>query len=281
MATGTTMMQLGTIGPFGFDDFNPPEILGLYATAGCKVVQAYRNRSRNITAGEIRTVCADAGLTIDSLHGHFGDDLDPSSEDETIRTYTVDFYAFEADFVRQLGGDMVVVHPSPGRIPEGDLEKRYAQLRKSCEELAETATRLGVRFAFENMPPYHPVGGDVPRLVREIAAVGSDKIIFLLDTGHAHMTCGIDVAIEAAGRHLKYTHVHDNDGKSDTHVLPYRGTLPWDRLSSGFARIGYDGVFLLEVFEKADDLRKLFTEDWKRSIQAILAGQTPKPIRHV
>jgi sugar phosphate isomerase/epimerase len=269
------MMQLGTIGAFGFDDFDPPEVLGLYAAAGCRVVQAYRNRSKAIAVGDIRRVCDDVGLTIDSLHGHFGDDLDPSSEDETIRSYTVDFYAFEADYVRQLGGDMVVVHPSPSHIPDGDLENRYGQLRKSCEELAETAERLGVRFAFENMPPYHPVGSDVPRLVKEIAAVGSDRIIFLLDTGHAHMTCGMKIAIEAAGRHLKYTHVHDNDGKNDTHVLPFRGTLPWDTLSSGFAQIGYDGVFLLEVFEKAGDLRRLLNDDWKRKIQAILAGRSP------
>jgi len=269
------MMQLGTIGPFGFDDFNPPEILGLYAAAGCKVVQAYRNRAKNIPVADIRRVCDDVGMTIDSLHGHFGDDLDPSSEDETIRTYTVDFYAFEADYVRQLGGDVVVVHPSPGRVPEGDLEKRYGQLRKSLEELAETAARLGVRFAFENMPPYHPVGGDVPRLVKEIAAVNDERIIFLLDTGHAHMTCGIDTAVESAGRHLKYTHVHDNDGKNDTHILPFRGTLPWDRLSSGFARIGYDGVFLLEVFEKAADLRNLLNDEWKSRIQAVLSGRAP------
>lgn len=267
-------MQLGTIGPFGFDDFHPPEILGLYAGAGCQVVQAYRNRNRSVAAAEIRKVCDDVGMKIDSLHGHFGDDLDPSSEDETIRTYSVDFYAFEADFVRALGGDVVVVHPSPSHIPEGNLERRYAQLRKSCEELVKTAERMGVRFAFENMPPYHPVGSDVARLVKEIAAIGSDKIVFLLDTGHAHMTNGIAASMEIAGPHIKYTHVHDNDGKTDTHILPFRGTLPWDTLSAGFARHRYEGVFLLEVFEKADDLRKLLNDGWKAKIQAILAGRT-------
>ena len=267
-------MQLGTIGPFGFDDFDPAEILGLYAGAGCKVVQAYRNRNRSIAVADIRKICDDVGMTIDSLHGHFGDDLDPSSEDETIRTYTVDFYAFEADVVRQLGGDLVVVHPSPSHMPDGNLDKRYGQLRKSCEELAATAERMGVRFAFENMPPYHPVGSDVPRLVQEIAAVGSDKILFLLDTGHAHMTNGIAASMEAAGPHIKYTHVHDNDGKTDTHILPYRGTLPWDALSAGLAKTHYDGVFLLEVFEKAEDLRKLLNDGWKAKIQSILSGRT-------
>ena len=297
------MLQLGTIGPFGFDDFKPSEILGLYAGIGCKYVQAYRNRARTIAAKEIRQICGDIGLTIDSLHGHFGDDLDPSSTDETTRTYTVGVYEFEADYVRQLGGNMVVVHPSPsytnwqrsgggaggaagesrgkpaqtgsgavGESPE-QIERRYAALQKSFEELQATGERLGVTFAFENMPPYHPIGADVPRLVNEIARFGGSRIAFLLDTGHAHMTCGIETAVRAAGPHLKYTHVHDNDGVHDTHILPWRGTLPWNDLSTGLKAINYTGQFTLEVFEKAEDLRTLTTADWKRRLQSVLHGE--------
>jgi sugar phosphate isomerase/epimerase len=264
------MMELGTTGAFGFDDFHPPEVLALYAGVGCRVVQIYRNRALKLTPSDIRPVCDDLGLRIDSIHGHFGDDLDPSSEDETIRTYSVGVYEFEADFCRRLGGDLVVVHPSPSQSPVGNLERRYAQLRKSFDELAEAGERMGVRYAFENMPGYHPVGADAARLVREVAAAGSDRIVFLLDTGHAHMTGGLDAAIRAAGPHLKYTHVHDNDGTHDTHLLPYHGTIDWNACRNGLHAIRYDGVFLLEVFETAGELRSAFTEDWKRNVHAIL-----------
>ena len=222
------MMTLGTIGAFGFADFDPPEIIGLYARAGCTVVQAFRNREENIPASDIVRVCADLSVTIESLHAHFGDDLDPSSEDEAIRRKTVEHYAREADYCLELGGGMIVIHPSPAHASEGELDRRYAQLSKSFDGFARIGEKTGVVCAVENMPPYHPVGGDVARLVNLVAQTGSEYVAFLLDFGHAHMTCGIAEAVRVAGPHLRYTHVHDNDGTNDTHNLPYRGSLPRD-----------------------------------------------------
>lgn len=262
-------LTLGTTGAFGFEDFHPPEILGLYAGAGCTVVQVYRNRLREIAPSDILAITQDLPVTIDSIHGHFGDDLDPSSEDEGVRARTVSEYEREAEYCRQLGGDLVVVHPSPGYAPEGNLERRYGQLRRSFDELAAIGEQWGVRFAFENMPPYHPVGADVARLVKAVAEAGSEHIVFLLDTGHAHMTCGIEAAVRAAGRYLKYTHVHDNDGEHDTHNLPGVGNLPWERCGAAMREVEYAGVFLLEVFEKAGDLRRMLTEEWKAMIEAV------------
>ena len=267
------MMTFGTVGAFGFDDFHPPEVIGLYAQAGCTVVQAYRNRLRDIPAKDIAAVCQDAGIRIDSLHAHFGDDLDPSSEDEKIRAAAVDLYAREGEFCRSLGGSLAVVHPSPGHAPEGNLERRYVQLQKSFADLSRIGEKLDVAFAFENMPGYYPIGADVKRLVDEVIKAGSKHIIFLLDFGHAHMTCGIEQALKWSGRQMKYTHVHDNDGKNDTHALPYRGTLPWDDCRRELRASGYDGVFLLEVFEKAADLRRLMNAEWKANIGKILAGK--------
>lgn len=264
------MMTLGTTGAFGFEEFHPPEVLGHYARAGCRVVQVYRNRLRHITPADITTVMADLPMRIDSLHGVFGDDLDPSAEDESLRRQTVDIYLREGDFCRQIGGDLVVVHPCPARVAVGSMEKKHTQLRKSFAELADAGAKMGVTFAFENMPPYHPIGSDVERLVKEISLVNDPRIVFLIDTGHAHMTCGIAKAIRMAGKLIKYTHVHDNDGQIDTHVMPYRGTLPWDDLREALHEVGYSGVFLLEVFEKTQDLPKLMNENWKANIRRIL-----------
>jgi sugar phosphate isomerase/epimerase len=264
------MMTLGTVGAFGFEDFPQPAVLSLYARAGCRVVQAYRHRDKPIPARDIVAVCGSLGLTIDSLHAHFGDDLDPSNEDENARAAAIQYYEGEADYCRQLGGDLVVIHPSPPHAPAGDVEHRYAQLQKSFDEFARLGERTGVRFAFENMPGHHPVGADVRRLMDEIVKVGSDRVVFLLDIAHAHLTCGVGRAIGIAGRHIAYTHVCDNDGVNDTHLLPYRGTLPWDECREGLRQVGYNGVFLLEVFEKPDDLPRLLNDEWKGKMRVIL-----------
>jgi sugar phosphate isomerase/epimerase len=272
------MMTLGTTGAFGFDDFPQPEVIGLYAAAGCSVLQVYRSRERTVRAADILSIANDLPLKIDSIHGHFGDDLDPSSEDESVRRATVETYRREADFCREVGGELVVVHPSPPSDKAGDLEVRYGQLRRTFVELIRIGEQAGVRFAFENMPPYHPVGHDVARLVREVASMNHPNIVFLLDTGHAHMSGGLPAAIHAAGKHIGYTHVHDNDGKNDTHLLPYRGTISWDGCVAGLHRAGYNGVFLLEVFENTADLRGLLTPEWRTKMSAILNGtHAPKP----
>lgn len=263
-------MTLGTTGAFGFEDFHPPEVLGLYARAGCTLVQVYRNRLRHITARDIVALMPDEPMRIDSIHGVFGDDLDPSAEDESFRRQTIETYRREADFCKQLGGDLIVVHPCPARVPVGSMDAKHAQLRKSMEELGKFGERMEMTYAFENMPPYHPVGNDVQRLVDEISAVDHPRIVFLLDVGHAHMTCGIGPAMKAVGRRIAYTHIHDNDKKIDNHMLPYRGTLPWTELGDGLREAGYQGVFLLEVFEKAEDLRRLLTDGWREKIAAIV-----------
>ncbi len=267
------MMILGTVGAFGFEDFPQPEVLSLYAAAGCGVVQAYRNRHEDISASGIRSICNDLGLRIDSLHAHFGDDLDPSSEDESLRAAVTPYYQREAEYCLQLGGDLAVVHPSPPRAPTTDVERRYAQLRKSFEELARVGEKTGVRFAFENMPAYHPIGADVGRLVEEIAAAGSDHVVFLLDVAHAHMTCGVVEAIRTGGRHIRYTHVCDNDGMTDAHRLPFRGNLPWYDCGRELRGVGYQGVFSLEVFESPEALRHLLSDEWRRKMGAVLNGE--------
>lgn len=264
------MMVLGTIAAFGFEDFPPREVIGLYAGVGCTVAQAYRNRDKDISADEILAVCNDVPIRIESLHAHFGDDLDPASEDEQTRRRTVESYRPEAEFCRKLGGGMIVVHPSPANAPVGNIDRRYAQLRRSMDDFAAIGEQTGIRIAIENTPPYHPVGPDVQRIVDAVAATGSDHVRFLLDFGHAHMACGITEGLRAANDRLAYTHVHDNDGANDIHALPYHGDLPWDLCREELHKTGFDGVFMLEAFTSADDLRRMLDDEWKRKIQAFL-----------
>lgn len=270
VSRAVSMMTLGVTGAFGFEDFPQPQVLSLYAAADCRLVQVYRNRERAISARDVLATVRDLPVRIDSIHGHFGDDLDPSSLDESMRRRTIEGYRGEADYCRELGGDLVVVHPSPGKAAVGDVERRYAQLRHSMTELARVGEQAGVRFAFENMPPYHPVGSDVARLVRVVAATASAHVVFLLDTGHAHMVGGLAEAIRAAGPNLAYTHIHDNDGQNDTHRLPYRGTIDWDACRRALHDVRYDGVFLLEVFESAADIQTHVNADWTARIKRIL-----------
>ena len=68
-----------------------------------------------------------------------------------------------------------------------------------------------------------------------------------LDFGHAFLGGDVPDAIETAAEHLIATHVHDNHGRSDDHLVPYRGTIDWDAALMTMQKIGYDGTYMMEL----------------------------------
>ena len=171
------MVELGTTAPVGFEEFDPPRWLELMARLGCTVVQAYRNPSAEVTPEVIRQAIGGAGLTCDSLHGLFGDRYDPSSPDEEARLFTVEAMCREGDLCGRLGGSVVVVHCSPScqdaAVSLEHRQRRVDQLRRSIEELGRWGEQAGIRFAFENLPGYHPLGSDVGELAQLLEDVAA------------------------------------------------------------------------------------------------------------
>jgi len=68
-----------------------------------------------------------------------------------------------------------------------------------------------------------------------------------LDFGHAHIDGDVVDAIETVSEHLIATHVHDNAGRSDDHLLPFDGTIDWPSALTAVQKIGYDGPLMLEI----------------------------------
>jgi len=74
-----------------------------------------------------------------------------------------------------------------------------------------------------------------------------------LDYGHAHLMGDLGEAIETVSGHLLTTHVHDNRGKRDEHLLPFAGNINWDTAIVETQKIGYDGLMMLEVGDGGGD----------------------------
>jgi len=47
--------------------------------------------------------------------------------------------------------------------------------------------------------------------------------------------------------HLIATHVHDNKGKTDEHLVPFEGRINWDMALMTMQKVGYDGTYLMEL----------------------------------
>ncbi len=73
-----------------------------------------------------------------------------------------------------------------------------------------------------------------------------------LDYGHAQLMGDLGDAIETVSGHLWTTHVHDNGGQRDDHLVPYAGGIDWDAAMMETQKIGYDGVLMLEVADTGE-----------------------------
>ena len=120
--------------------------------------------------------------------------------------------------------------------------------------VAEYAGERGVRASFENVEfPQFELKG----LLENLQARGYDSIGWTWDVGHAHCypSPGFDPA-ENFGNLLTGTHMHDNFGQSDPHVitwdddchiLPFDGTVDFRRVGQTLRRLGYTGTVTLET----------------------------------
>jgi sugar phosphate isomerase/epimerase len=270
-------MFLGIVAPFGFEDFETVRFLELYKSVGVGTIQAYRNPDAGITPADVVRVSRLLDLKVDSMHGLFGDEIDPSSPDEKTRLASIEVYRSETDWCREIGGKGIVVHPTPdlrnGPYVSAEIaDVRAEQFQKTLDSLARIAESAGVVFLIENMPPSGMFAADLPRLADMVRSRQTPHLGFCLDAGHLLLTKMPYESVKACKGILGGVHAHDNDGVEDIHLLPFRGKVDWDSLFEVLHSIGYDGLMTLEVFEPMADLPGLLTPVWKKRMDSLLTN---------
>lgn len=166
-------------------------------------------------------------------------------------------------------GSRLVVYHAANFPDEPTSEDALLAETRSLAELADTAERLEVSIAIENIAPVFPAPEPLsatPMLLRTMAKrIGSPALGVCVDVGHANVVAGLRhtdplALIEPAIDSTILFHVHDNLGarhdrtveppgldplRLDLHLAPGRGTVPWSRLAHLFARS--EAPLLLEV----------------------------------
>ena len=154
---------------------------------------------------------------------------------------------------RRIPYRFLVVHlgmPSGEQLPPGDNQPDAA--RRSLEAIAALAAEIGVRVAVEVIP--NPLSGAAALVHMIEEQLEEIDVGICLDYGHAHLVGDLGDQIETISGHLWTTHVHDNGGRQDDHLVPFAGTIDWDAAIMGTQKIGYDGVLMLEVADTGNPL---------------------------
>ncbi|MBQ7321350.1 MAG: sugar phosphate isomerase/epimerase [Clostridia bacterium] len=155
----------------------------------------------------------------------------------------------------KLGVKWMVVHPLTDTVhAEYDVAVDLATNLEYYKPYLELAKRHGVGLAIENMAKFDPAIRRVYCASPEeqadlIDAFGDPSVGACWDFGHARMMLSDQPRqLRMLGKRLKATHVQDNNGKRDSHLIPFvGGNIEWEKIMPCLKEIGYEGDFVLEA----------------------------------
>ena len=202
---------------------------------------------------------------VESMHGRdkWGATISNAVGDSAVRQAAVREADLALNIARHIPTGVFVVHLGTPTVQGGE-NNRTAAFR-SIEDICRLAEGLDVRVALEVIPnQISDAASLVTMLERDL---DFPRTGVCLDFGHAFLLGDVVDAIETVAEHLISTHVHDNRGETDEHLVPFDGKIDWDRALMTMQKVGYDGTYLMElanhstpveVLQKAQAARKKF-----------------------
>jgi len=195
-------------------------------------------------------------------HGRWVGALSNASSDESRRRAAIAEAEAALALVAHVPFQYLVTHIGVPMTEAGSgADNQRHAARRSVEDLAALAAKVNVRVAVEVIPNSLSSASDLLDLIEE--DLDGLDVGVCLDYGHAHLMGDVGEAIETLSGHLLTTHVHDNDGRRDDHLVPFAGSINWDAAMMSTQKIGYDGIFMLEVGDTGDPVDVL-----RRSVKA-------------
>ncbi len=216
---------------------------------------------------------------VDNLVGtKWGAAYSIATSDQAARQNAVREAIAAIEIARSVPYEYLVVHLGiPDSQDPGPNDNNRDQARRSIEQIHAVAEPLGVRLALEVIPNELSTADSLVQMIEEeldLPGVG-----VCLDFGHAAIMGDLLDAIETVSGHLLTTHVHDNRGKVDDHLVPFQGTIDWLAALMDVQKVGYEGTLLFElqssepsrtVLERAVAARARFEQildgEWGREI---------------
>jgi sugar phosphate isomerase/epimerase len=211
----------------------------------------YRDRRAAIALAEwlddtrLRMHSMHAPIAGKYVNGKWENGFSLASADEAKRRAAVEEAMATLDVAAAIPYNVLVQHCGvPVPYAQAGDNSRGALVR-SLEELSPVAQRYGVRLAIEVIPNELSTASALVELIEseiDAAALG-----ICMDVGHARMMGDVVEAIETCSGHLITTHLHDNRGRTDDHLVPGKGVIDWEGAMLAFQKVGYDGAWIFEL----------------------------------
>jgi len=201
----------------------------------------------------------DTRLTLHSCHapiaaafagGVWRDGYTLAAADETRRKRAVEETAAALNLATLVPYQVLVLHCGVP-APHGQAADNHVPaMVRSLEELSPVAAAAGVRLAVEVIPNAMSTAASLVDLLE--SDIEAERLGICLDAGHARLMGDVVDAIETCSGHLVTTHLHDNRGRSDDHLVPGQGVIDWEAALLAFQKVGYDGAWMFELAVAAE-----------------------------
>lgn len=245
-AAGATAIEIGTP-PRHFDPWQHDQVAGLRDT---------------LDALDLRAI---------AIHAPFGGLLDLADPNPHHRHAAVSAILTAAAAITQVGGSIVVVHPSDLERRLHDPAPRLADSLRSLLLLADSCRQEGLTLCVETPLP-HLIGG-APEEFAWLLERLPDAVGACLDTGHIHLGRHWREFVRIAGGRIRHIHAHDNRGHWDDHLPPGDGGVDWAEVSTTLAAARFDGWIMLELSCPGSDVEAYFRRALERA--AVVFGSAP------
>ena len=173
-------------------------------------------------------------------------DLNLAAENAMMRVAVIEAYKKTIVFASALDAGHVVLHTGWCSDPHFSRENARGRAKEGIEALTRFNEEYGQLLLVEN------IGGPATNLfTRDEFAAFLDgfpaEVGYIVDIGHARLN-GWEFAslFKALGGRLHALHLHDNDGRVDSHLPLGRGGIDWPLTLGQIAGSGQDPTLILE-----------------------------------
>lgn len=191
----------------------------------------YRDRAQ---VRELGHWFRDSKLKVHSLHSPmYSDDVSGRSGPQAVLDITETTKARRIAVVDEVKRALEIADVIPFRYMVQHFgvagqefeERRIDSAFSSLEEIKVFAGQRGVQVLLENTPNAHSSGEKLNYFLGQTHL----ELGYCFDIGHAHIGNGVEHEFELMKDRIRSTHLHDNDGGSDSHLYPFTGSIDWRR----------------------------------------------------
>ena len=206
---------------------------------------------------DLPKIVRDTGLGIDNVHVPFKEAHLLSSENLSERKKMIDLHKQWIDDCARHNIKKLVFHTCPD-CPNPPAPNKL--LLDSVSEILKFAELAKVILAVENTWKSSYVDFVLERF-------DSEYLCFCYDSGHDFIWNSRPAEIlKKWGHKLTTTHLHDNLGSDDDHMLPLTGKIDWRKIIAAWPK-DYKGVLMLEVL--GDPITKSAENFLKNAFESI------------